>query len=88
MDLSPHALQTNVKLFSNFGIIFRINYIFLSTELHKLPDIVSFSIASFFNGNTQIKKILLPMYGLPAEWNHFWVYLYICSSAAWNGSIF
>ena len=29
MDSSQRALQTNGKLFSNFGIIFRISYIFL-----------------------------------------------------------
>ena len=29
IDSSGQALQTNIKLFSNFEIIFRINYIFL-----------------------------------------------------------
>ena len=29
MDLTRQALQTNVKLFSNFGIIFQISYNFL-----------------------------------------------------------
>ena len=28
MDLTQQALQTNGKLFSNFGIIFRISYTF------------------------------------------------------------
>ena len=30
MDLTRQALKINVKFFSNFGIIFRINYIFLN----------------------------------------------------------
>ena len=33
MDLSRQALQTNGKLFSNFGIIFRISYIFFSMKV-------------------------------------------------------
>ena len=32
MDFTRQALQTNVKFFSNFGILFRISYIFLNNS--------------------------------------------------------